>query len=119
MDNTKQSIDKEQLVFDPQDVKRASDFVSLYINSTRFGYTKWDVQMICGRITVTMDKTQNPIEELAVIAMSPEHAKAVLIALTVNIKSYEDEHGEIIIPKDKPETKEKEVLASASRRKKK
>ena len=116
MDNIEE---KAVVTYDLTNAVRSPDFVSLYINNTRFGFSKWDIQMICGRVSVTAIQNLNPVEELAVIAMSPQHAKAVLKALEKNIEIYEAEHGEIIIPKDKPETKEKEVLASASRRKKK
>lgn len=122
MDKTKQSTDKEQIELNPSDVRRASDFVSLYINNTRFGYTNWDIQMICGRVTATTDTTQNPVEEIAVIAMSPQHAKAVLKALESNIKIYEDEHGEIKMSEEKQSaqpTKEQQIPASVARRKKK
>ncbi len=117
MDNIKK--DQEVVIDLVDDVSRSPEFVSLYINNTRFGFSKWDIQMICGRVSVTTVKNQKAVEELAVIAMSPQHAKAVLNALEGNIKIYEEEYGEIIMPKDAPITKEQQILASASRRKKK
>lgn len=102
---------KTEIVYDSRDVKRSPEFVSLYINNTRFGYSKWDIQMLCGRISVTTVPDITPVEELAVISMSPQHAKAVLKALEGNIKIYEEVHGEIIMPKDGTELTKKENTA--------
>lgn len=97
------------VLFDSENVVRRPDAFTAYINNTQFAYTKWDIQMVCGLVAVTKDKHLQFAEELGVIVMSPEHAKAVLAALTTNIAAYEAEHGKITIPKDKPA----DVLASA------
>jgi hypothetical protein len=99
MENKDESTQVTRL--ERNEVKRSDDFVSFYMNSTQFGYSKWDVQMICGRLTISLDKNQHPSEEVAVITMTPQHAKAVLRALEVNLKLYEKEHGEIIMPEDR------------------
>jgi hypothetical protein len=66
--------------------------------------------MICGRIAMTADPDCPPVEELALITMSPEHAKAVLKALQTSLESYEEDHGKIADRTDK-----KEPLASAAK----
>ncbi len=78
--------------------------------------------MICSRTIASMDENVTDIEEIATIIMTPQHAKAVLNALQGNIRAYEEVHGEIkmpIIAISTQPTKEQQVLASASRRKKK
>jgi hypothetical protein len=110
--------DPEVMQLDLSNAKRPPSFVSLYINNTRFGFTKWDFQMICGRVSITTDKTQSPIEELAVIAMSPQHAKAVFNAFKQSLEGYEAEHGEIIISESKPPAKEGEKSVSPAKSKK-
>ena len=90
--------DSEVIRYDLQRSKRSEDFRNFYINNTRFGYTKWDIQMLCSQISVTMDAEGSPNHELALITMSPTHAKAVLKAFEANIKLYETEYGEIVMP---------------------
>jgi hypothetical protein len=101
----------EIILIEPDNVVRRDDAFNAYINNTQFAYTKWDVQMVCGVITVSKDKGHQFAEEVGVIVMSPEHAKAVSEALIKNIEAYEAEHGEITVPKDKPA----DVLATAVR----
>lgn len=84
---------------------RSEDFVNLFVNNVRFGYTKFDIQMICARSTVSLDPINSGIEEIAVITFTPAHAKAVLQALENNLKIYEDQYGEIIMPDDREERK--------------
>lgn len=105
--------DKEVTRFDLQKVKRSEQFTNIYINNTRFAYTKYDVQMLCAQISITMEDGGSPVEEVALITMSPGHAKAVLHALAANIKLFETEYGEIVLP---PEEEKKEPLASAAKK---
>ncbi len=115
MANTKEQVKEEVVNIEELRITRSPQFVSLYINNTQFAYTKWDIQMVCGRVTVTLDRSQNPLEEIASIAMSPVHAKAVLLALQANITSYEAEHGEIIMR----DTQAQVILDSDSHKNKK
>lgn len=105
--------DKTVMRFDLSNTKRSENFRNFYINNTRFGYTKWDIQMLCSQVSVTMDASGSPIEEIALITMSPSHAKAVLKALESNIKIYEEEYGEIVLP---PEEEKAAPLASAAKK---
>lgn len=88
----------QTISFETDKVVRRDDAFKAYINSTQFGFTKWDVQMICGIVTISKDPTHNYAEELGVITMSPTHAKAVLGILEANLKAYERDHGPIIMP---------------------
>ncbi len=84
-------------------VKRSSDFVTQYINNTQFGYSNWDVQMACGRVEISRDGEHNYIDEVVLLIMTPEHAKAMLNALKANLEGFEKEHGEIIMRTPKSE----------------
>lgn len=99
--------------YDLQDTKRSENFKTFYVNNTRFGYTKWDIQMLCSQVSVTLDVKGSPVEEVALITMSPAHAKAVYKALGENIKIYEDEYGEIPVP---PEIEKPKPIASAAKK---
>lgn len=51
-------------------------------------------------------KVEPVVEEVARVQMSPQHAKALLLALSDNITKYESKHGEIRIPEIDAETGE-------------
>jgi hypothetical protein len=100
--------------------KREPGFVAVYVNNVNFAFSPVDIQMVCGRLEATMDDTQNYINEVVSVIMTPYHAKQVLQAFQKSIEDYEDKHGEIQQPKiEQPPTKEQIVLGSASRRSKK
>ncbi len=109
--------------FDLKKYKRSPNFAAIFTNNVNFAFSPIDIQMICSRTVASMDKTVEEVEEVATIIMTPQHAKAVLYALRGNLLAYEEKHGEIQMPSDAQlppiETKEQQVLASASRRKKK
>lgn len=78
-------------------IKQSPNFVSLYVNTTGFGHTRFDFQISLGRIDVSRDKTHDFVEELAVLTMTPEFAKALLIDYQRNMEQYEAEFGEIVL----------------------
>ncbi len=79
-------------------VVRSANFLSLYINNTKFGYTQWDIQMVCSQLIITADMSKAQVEELATLTMSPQHAKAMYLSMANNLRLYEAEHGEIVLP---------------------
>jgi hypothetical protein len=106
----------------PQGHKRTPNFASYYVNSVNFAFTPFDIQMVCGRIEATMEEGNEETDEIVTIILNPKHAKLILRAFEQSLKGYEEKNGEIIIPdveSPKSPTKETQVLASASRRKKK
>jgi hypothetical protein len=105
--------------FDLKRYKRSPNFTIIYTNNVNFAFTGVDVQMICSRTIASMDENTEAVEEVATIIMTPQHAKAVLHALQGNLQTYESNYGEIKMPQVEPQTKEQQILASASRRKKK
>jgi len=72
---------------------KSDQFKALYINSTVMRISFFDVAIVCGRLT-----EEGPVEDLVSLVMSPEHAKALLTALTITVKQYEDTFGEIKSP---------------------
>jgi hypothetical protein len=95
-----QSETKQQVLRDPS--VRSNNFVSLYVNNTNCGYTRFDIQAVFSRTQLTMTDTPS-IEEVAVVTMSPQHAKAFLQAFEGNLKSYEKQYGEIVLDPEKTE----------------
>jgi Protein of unknown function (DUF3467) len=87
---------------------RSNNFISLYVNNTNCGYTKFDIQMIFSKTQVTMTNLPTR-EEVAVVAMSPQHAKALLKALEATLKRYEKNYGEIILS-DSPKAESEKTL---------
>jgi hypothetical protein len=117
MANIINTEEKETLKIEETQIVRSEDFVNLYINNTRFGYSKFDIQMICARSTVSLDLSQSKIEEMAVIIMSPQHAKAMLIAMENNIRVYEAQHGEIKLPEERKPVEPPKTKFSSDKKK--
>lgn len=80
---------------DKRKFKKAGDFVSLYVNNTTFGYTRFDFQILFGRVEVSRDTEYDYTQETATITMTPEYAKAFLVDFARVLKEYEAKHGEI------------------------
>ncbi|MFZ2445467.1 MAG: DUF3467 domain-containing protein [Syntrophobacteraceae bacterium] len=74
----------------PQQRIKSEQFKALYINSSMMKISFFDVAIVCGRLT-----EEGTVEDLISLTMSPEHAKALMIALTTTVKKYEDTFGEI------------------------
>ena len=90
------------------DFKRSDDFVSLYVNSTQFGFTRWDFQIMFGRVEVSRDPTESYSKEVAVVTMTPEYAKALLVDFTKVISEFEGQYGTIVAKANIPEISEQE-----------
>ena len=68
----------------------------LYTNSAQFEFSAFDVT-----ITFGMKKHQDrPVEDVAIIRMSPQHALAMGKMLMEQLKEYEQQMGKINIPDD-------------------
>jgi hypothetical protein len=80
-----------------REFRKSPDFASLYVNSTTFGHTKFDFQIVFGRTDVSRDKNSEYTEELAVVAMTPEYAKALFLDFGKVLENYEKEYGEIVL----------------------
>ncbi len=65
--------------------------------STNFGHTKFDFQISFNRADISRDRDKKYIEELAIVTMTPEYAKALLMDFARVLKNYEDEFGEIAL----------------------
>lgn len=77
--------------------KRGPDFRRLHSNSANVATTFFDMMIMFGEVTPNMDDmAADPvIEEVVAVTMSWEHAKALSKVLAEQVKTYEDEHGEI------------------------
>ncbi len=80
-----------------EEFKKSPNFVSLYVNSTNFGHTKFDFQISLNRVDISRDTDKKFIEEQAIVTMTPEYAKALLMDFARVLKNYEDEFGEIVL----------------------
>lgn len=80
-----------------REYRKSPNFVSLYVNSTSFGHTKFDFQIVFGQSDISRDKNSEFIEELAVVIMTPEYAKALYLDYGRIVENYEKEFGEIVL----------------------
>jgi len=76
---------------------RSSNYQALYINFTEFGVTPWDVHIMLGKVH-GVGAQGFGIEEAAELIMSPQHAKAFLLALGANVSAWEKTYGVIELP---------------------
>ncbi len=74
----------------------APDARNLYVNSTEFAITPWDIQMQLNHVHA--EASALIIEQVATVSMSPQHAKAFAIALASNVREWESNYGEITLP---------------------
>jgi len=96
---TTKSTTKAELFKDlkRQKFRKSPNFVSLYVNSTNFGHTKFDFQIAFGQSDISRDENSEYIEELAIVTMTPEYAKALLMDFARVLQDYEKEFGEIVL----------------------
>ncbi len=80
---------------------RSDGFIKLYANSARVETTVWDVKVFFGELTL-VPGGKPFIEESASIAMSPQHAKALLSVLSQNVNEYESKFGKLPAPPTEP-----------------
>ena len=80
-----------------REVRKSPDFTTLYVNSTNFGHTKFDFQIAFGRSNISRDKNSEYVEELAVVVMTPEYAKALYNDFGNVLENYEKLFGEIVL----------------------
>lgn len=74
----------------------------LYSNNVSIQSLPWDVTMVFGQILGIHEDAEGKrvaaARPQATIVMSPQHAKAFLIALGDNIRKYEQHYGPIALP---------------------
>lgn len=100
---TKQTENKEEVrmeLADSPEFRRDPTFISAYVNSTQFGFTRWDFQMVFGKVEISRDKSVGNSREVVSLTMTPQYAKALLIDFAKVMHSYESTHGEIQLPPD-------------------
>jgi hypothetical protein len=76
---------------------RSDNFVKLYANSARVETTFWDMKIFFGEIVITTG-AKPYLEESVSVAMSPQHAKALLGVLSQNVSQYESMFGKLPSP---------------------
>lgn len=87
------------------DIKRASDFRSIYTNHTAFNTSAFDFVMIFGEI-LDSGAGNLYVEQKVRIVMSPLHAKIFAAIFMNNVRNYEAQFGEIKIPAPREQTSE-------------
>lgn len=79
------------------DIKRASDFRSVYSNNTAFNTSAFDFAMTFGEI-LDAGGGNLYVEQKVRVVMSPLHAKIFAAIFMNNVRNYEAQFGEIKIP---------------------
>jgi hypothetical protein len=96
MQNMPQQDDKEKSMLDYLGSEGAP---SLYVNSVEMGASAWDVRVKLGEAFGQYADGRPIVKHLATLVMSPAHAKAMMEALQITVKTWEDKFGEIDLPR--------------------
>jgi|ERR1035438_6626031 hypothetical protein len=82
--------------------ERSPDYFSVYANDLQMQTTPWDIRLIFGLITGTpVDHTGVVnVTQLGELRLSPQLAKLVAMILTQQLRGYEEQFGEIPLPKE-------------------
>jgi Protein of unknown function (DUF3467) len=83
----------------PQELSttRTEKFVRVYANAANMDVTPWDFKIAFGELKKSDGKMV--IEQTVEVTMSPQHAKALAEMLGTNVRQYEEQVGEIKLPK--------------------
>jgi Protein of unknown function (DUF3467) len=76
---------------------RSETYAKLYANAANIEVTPWDFKLIFGELK--RSGTTFSIEQHFEVAMSPQHAKALSNLLNQNLREYEQQIGEIKLPR--------------------
>jgi hypothetical protein len=87
--------EKPEVVESPEvpEVRRASQFVSVYANNVALRASNWDFRLTFGELID--DGERGIVEQHVAVTMSPQHAKAMLLAFSDQVTRYEKTFGEI------------------------
>ena len=85
-----------------EDIRRSSDFRSIYTNHTAFNVSAFDFAMTFGEI-LDGGGGHLYIDQKLRVVMSPLHAKILAFIMMNNLKNYEAKFGEIKVPQPEPE----------------
>lgn len=73
---------------------RSPDFINLYANNARFGFTNWDMWMAFGEIAGEKEG-KLVVAQRARVTMSLQHFKVFTLLLLKNLQGYEKDFGTI------------------------
>jgi hypothetical protein len=76
---------------------KADEYVSFYANFAQGGQTPWDISITFSRIGDLEGRTV--VLDLATVTFTPALAKAVVAVIQANINGYEEQFGEVPLPK--------------------
>jgi hypothetical protein len=82
------------MLFEAPPPSRAENFQTLYINSSKFGFSAYDFRITIGRTFGTGNSQVN--QDLAELLMSPQHAKSFFQLLGDAIDKYEAQFGAVV-----------------------
>ena len=105
----KQFVPNPTTILRQDDIKRASDFRSIYSNNTAFNTSAFDFAMTFGEI-LDAGGGHLYVEQRVRVVMSPLHAKIFAAIFMNNVHNYEAQFGEIKVPG--PEQNEAHPTAS-------
>jgi|SRR5271157_1204635 len=92
-----QFVPNPTTILERGNVKRASDFRSIYSNHTTFTTSAFDFVMTFGEISESAEGELS-VEQKVRVIMSPLHAKIFAAIVGNNVQNFEARFGEIKIP---------------------
>src|SRR5271165_4367010 len=92
-----QFVPNPTTILERGNVKRASDFRSIYSNHTTFTTSAFDFVMTFGEISESAEGELS-VEQKVRVIMSPLHAKIFAAIISNNVRNFEARFGRIQIP---------------------
>ena len=77
--------------------RRGPEFRTIYSNNSGFSINPFDFAFTLNEVTQN-EKGEIFVDQKARVVMSPLHAKVFTIVLAQNLKNFESQFGEIVIP---------------------
>ncbi len=96
--------------------KQSSDYMNVYANNVHMAMSLFDASLIFGEIVGEEVDGKNVVNQKVRIILSKEMTKVLAELLVRNVRAYEAQFGEIVVPQ--PQPKPKPTLASAAKAKK-
>jgi len=95
-------------------LRRAASFVSSYVNNATVRSALYDMSIAFSQIMI--EGAKPVVEEKCEVVMTPAHAKALAVALALNLKQWEDRFGEVKLPPGIIPNKEEQLGAGVAKK---
>lgn len=112
MGDNRKLVSAESLLLkkDRQETVKSPEYISIYSNNIQLMASVFDFSLTFGEMTDEVIGGQAVVNQKARVILSKEMTKVLWALLDTNIKSYESQFGEILLPQPTKSTAKKAAL---------